>query len=121
MAHILAEDDQQTIRSMIQAILTGAGYDVVTAVDGVDAMDKLRAQKFDMVITDINMPNMTGLSLIPKIRRLPEHQYVPILMLTTESSGYKKEKAKNSGASGWLTKPFDPTRLLTAVEKLLKK
>ncbi|AIY65729.1 response regulator [Pseudoalteromonas piratica] len=121
MAHILAVDDQQTIRTMIEAILTGAGHQVITANDGVEAMEQLRTHQFDMVITDINMPNMSGLSLIPKIRRLPAHQYVPILMLTTESSSYKKEKAKNSGASGWLTKPFDPTRLLTAVEKLIKK
>ena len=121
MAHILAVDDQLTIRSMIEAILVGAGHEITTACDGVDAMEKLRANQFDMVITDINMPNMTGLSLIPKIRRLQGYQYVPILMLTTETSNYKKEKAKNTGASGWLTKPFNPTRLLTAVDKLMKK
>lgn len=118
---ILAVDDQLTMRTMIEAILSGAGYEVTTAEDGVDAMEKLRNNHFDLVITDINMPNMSGLSLIPKIRRLPEYQYTPILMLTTETSGYKKDKAKNSGASGWLTKPFDPTRLLTAVEKLMKR
>ena len=120
MAHILAVDDQLTIRSTIEAILVGAGHEITSACDGVDAMEKLRANQFDMVITDINMQN-TGLSLIPKIRRLQGYQYVPILMLTTETSNYKKEKAKNTGASGWLTKPFNPTRLLTAADKLMKK
>lgn len=121
MTHILVVDDQATMRTMIQAVLERAGHNVTTAEDGVDAMNKLRGDQFDMVITDINMPNMTGLSLVPKIRRLDNYQYIPILMLTTESSDYKKDKARNSGASGWLTKPFDPTRLLTAVNKLLKK
>ena len=73
---------------MIEAILTGAGHQVITTNDGVEAMEQLRTHQFDMVITDINMPNMSGLSLIPKIRRLPAHQYVPIIMLTTESSSY---------------------------------
>ena len=81
---------------MIEAILTGAGHQVITTNDGVEAMEQLRTHQFDMVITDINMPNMSGLSLIPKIRRLPAHQYVPILMLTTESSSYKKRKLKTA-------------------------
>ncbi len=121
MAHILAVDDQITMRSLLESVLERAGHVVVTAEDGVDAMTKLRQQQFDLVITDINMPNMSGLSLVPKIRRLDSHQYVPILMLTTESSDYKKDKARSSGASGWLTKPFDPPRLLAAVNKLLRK
>lgn len=121
MAQILAVDDQATMRSLLESVLERAGHDVITAEDGVDAMAKLRDQSFDMVITDVNMPNMSGLSLVPKIRRLDNCHYIPILMLTTESSSYKKDKARNSGASGWLTKPFDPPRLLNAVNKLLRK
>ncbi len=121
MAKILAVDDQLVMRQMVKVVLEQAGHQVVTADDGVEALKALRADNFDMIISDVNMPNMGGISLVPKIRRLDEYQYTPILMLTTESSQYRKDKARQSGASGWLTKPFEPPRLINAVNKLIAK
>ena len=89
------------------------------AEDGVEAMTIAREQTFDLVISDINMPNMNGISFVSKLKLLAEYKFVPVLMLTTETSNYKKDKAKAFGASGWLTKPFDPDRLNNAVTKLL--
>lgn len=121
MATILAVDDQLVMRQMVSVVLDKEGHKVVTAEDGVDAMEKVRKHQFDLIISDVNMPNMGGISLISKVRRIEEYKFTPILMLTTESSGYKKDKARQSGASGWLTKPFDPPRLVNAVNKLISK
>lgn len=121
MATILAVDDQMTMRQMVSTVLSSQGHVVVTAEDGVEGLKVAREQVFDLVISDVNMPNMGGISLVSKIRRIEEYKYTPILMLTTESSQYRKDKAKQSGASGWLTKPFDPDRLNNAVNKLLKR
>lgn len=118
MARILAVDDSRSIRDMISAILTAEGHEVVSAEDGVDALDKARHDVFDMVLSDINMPNMNGISLISKLRRLPGYAYVPIVMVTTEDAEYRKNKAKTFGATGWLVKPFNPARLINAVNKL---
>ena len=84
----------------------------------VEGLNEARNQQFDMIISDINMPNMTGISMVSKIRRLEGYEHTPIIMLTTESSDFKKEKAKKMGATGWLQKPFDPERLMKAVNKL---
>lgn len=121
METILAVDDQLTIRSMIKAILDGAGYDVITASDGNEAIGLAQSNQFDMVITDINMPNMNGFDLLQNIKKMPDYNHIPILMLTTETSSIKKSIAKGAGANGWLSKPFNPTRLLTAVEKMINK
>ncbi len=119
MARILSVDDSSTIRGMVKAILEDEGFEVVSANDGVEAMEIARQQTFDLVLSDINMPNMNGISLVSKLRRLDDYMDIPIIMLTTEDSDFKKKKAKNFGASGWLQKPFTPERLLGAVQKLL--
>ena len=119
MATIMAVDDAYSMRGLVQGILEGEGYDVVTAEDGVEALKLARKQHIDMAVVDVHMPNMNGISLVSKLRRLAEYKTMPILMLTTESSEYRKNKARELGASGWLTKPFDPPRLIKAVNKLM--
>lgn len=119
MANILAVDDQKSMREMVRIVLQSSGHNVTLAEDGVEAMAIARENNFDLVITDINMPNMNGISLVSKLKLLEQYKFVPVLMLTTETSSYKKDKAKAFGASGWLTKPFDPDRLNNAVNKLL--
>lgn len=121
MAKILAVDDQLTIRELLHVILTNHGHEVVLAEDGIDGLAKAKNQYFDLIISDINMPKMDGISLVAKVRQLEHLKYVPILMLTTESSADKKTNARVMGASGWLTKPFDSNRLSGAVKKLLAK
>jgi two-component system chemotaxis response regulator CheY len=121
MPSVLAVDDQKVMREMVRITLEQQGHQVTTAEDGVEAMQLVRQQTFDLVITDINMPNMNGISFVSKLKKLDSYQFTPVLMLTTETSGYKKEKARNFGASGWLTKPFEPERLVRAVSKLLAR
>lgn len=119
MAKILTVDDSKVIRELVEAVLIENGHEVTTADDGAQGLDASRNQQFDMILSDINMPIMTGISMVSKIRRLPGYEHVPIIMLTTESSDFKKDKAKNMGATGWLQKPFDPDRLMKAVNKLV--
>jgi len=120
MAKILTIDDSKAIRDLMVHILTSAGHEVTTAEDGVKALAIVRecGFVFDLALVDVNMPNMGGLSLVSKLRRIPEYQYTPMIMVTTETSEYKKNKAKTSGATGWLTKPFTAERLLAAVNKV---
>jgi two-component system chemotaxis response regulator CheY len=119
MARILSIDDSLTIRNMVKSMLESEGFEVVSANDGVDAMEIAREQTFDLVLSDINMPNMNGISLVSKLRRLDAYADTPIIMLTTEESDFKKNKAKNFGASGWLQEPFTEERLVGAVKKIL--
>ena len=119
MAKILAVDDSKVMRDMITAVLTGEGHEVVTVENGMRAMEVAREQQFNLVLCDINMPGMSGFSLVTKLRRLEHFKFIPIIMVTTETSDYKKDKAKGSGASGWLAKPFTPERLINAVNKLI--
>jgi len=121
MAKLLAVDDQKVMRELIFGVLSEEGHEVVLAEDGVDALEIAREQVFDMVLTDINMPNMNGISLVSKLRRLDNYKDTPVIMLTTESSDFKKDKAKRMGANGWLQKPFDPKRLIKAVNTCLAK
>ena len=116
---ILAVDDSGSLRQMLVFTLKAAGYQVVEAVDGRDGLDKAKQQQFDLVLTDQNMPNMDGLTLIRSLRALPSYARVPILMLTTESSDEMKSKGRTAGATGWLVKPFDPNRLTEVVRKVL--
>jgi two-component system chemotaxis response regulator CheY len=116
---ILAVDDSGSLRQMLVFTLKAAGYQVVEAVDGRDGLDKAKQQQFDLVLTDQNMPNMDGLTLIRSLRALPAYARVPILMLTTESSDEMKSKGRTAGATGWLVKPFDPNRLTEVVRKVL--
>jgi two-component system, chemotaxis family, chemotaxis protein CheY len=119
VAKILTVDDSRVIRDLVEAVLIENGHEVVTAEDGVQGLDVTRNEQFDMILSDINMPNMTGISMVSKIRRLAGYEHIPIIMLTTESSDFKKDKAKKMGATGWLQKPFDPERLMKAVNKLI--
>ena len=121
MAYILAVDDALTIREVIKGILTIEGHTVDVAEDGVEALKMAKNNDYDIILSDVNMPNMGGISLLNKLRGLEQYQSAPILMITTEGSGYKKDKAKATGASGWLQKPFDPARLTNAVESMLAK
>ena len=117
---ILAADDSASMRQMVSFTLRQAGYDVIEAVDGRDALNKLgAASTVHMVITDLNMPNMDGLTLIRELRKLPAYKGVPILFLTTESDAAKKQEAKAAGATGWITKPFDKAQLAAAVRKVI--
>ncbi len=118
-ATILAVDDSASIRQMVSFTLKGAGYDVVEAVDGVDALDKAKRHNLDLILTDINMPRMDGLALVESLRGLPRYKAAPILMLTTESSEAMKAKGRAAGATGWLVKPFDPRRLVQVVQKVI--
>lgn len=118
MARILIVDDSKVIRELVEAVLIENGHEVKTAEDGVQGLDATRNEQFDMILSDINMPNMTGISMVSKVRRVLGYEYIPIIMLTTESSSFKKDKARKMGATGWLQKPFDPERLMKAVNKL---
>ncbi|PCI61088.1 MAG: response regulator [Methylophilaceae bacterium] len=116
---ILAVDDSGSLRQMVAFSLKAAGYDVVSAVDGQDGLNKAKDKTVDLVLTDQNMPVMDGLTLIKNLRELASYQKVPILMLTTESSDEMKAKGKAAGANGWLVKPFDPKRLIEVVQKVV--
>jgi len=107
------------MRQMVSFTLKGAGYDVVEAADGVEALKIARTRSVNLVITDVNMPNMDGISLIRELRALPSYKFTPLLMLTTESSADKKQQGKSAGATGWIVKPFNPEQLLNTVKKVL--
>ncbi len=119
MASILAVDDSASMRQMVVFTLKGAGYDVIEAVDGVDALNKAKGKSVSMVLTDVNMPNMDGITLIRELRKLPNYKFTPMLMLTTESSMDKKTEGKSAGATGWLVKPFNPEQLLGTIKKVI--
>jgi len=116
---VLAVDDSASIRQMVAFTLKGAGYNVIEAVDGEDALAKARISDVHLVLTDQNMPKMDGLTLIKNLRTLPKFAGVPILMLTTESSDAMKSQGRAAGATGWLVKPFDPPKLLEVVKKVI--
>ena len=113
---VLTVDDSPTIRQALNLVLANAGYDVMEAEDGVDALSKLELDCFDMIVTDLNMPNMNGVELIREVRKRPGNRFTPIVMLTTESQDKKKQAGKAAGASGWIVKPFRPEQLLTIVK-----
>ncbi len=119
MASILAVDDSASMRQMVSFTLKGAGYDVIEAVDGVDALNKAKQQSVNLVITDVNMPNMDGIALIAELRKLPSYKFTPLLMLTTESAPEKKQAGKAAGATGWIVKPFNPEQLVATIKKVL--
>ena len=119
MANILAVDDSKVMRDMMKVILEKNGHSVVTAEDGFQALDHAKANLFDIVFSDINMPKMSGIALVAKLRELPGYEHIPILMVTTESADYRKSKAKSSGATGWLEKPISEARLLKALSKVM--
>jgi two-component system, chemotaxis family, chemotaxis protein CheY len=120
MKRILTVDDSASIRQMVGFTLRKAGYEVVESVDGQDGLSKTSGQKFDLIITDLNMPNMDGLELIAALRKLAGYSFVPILMLTTESQPEKKDAGRKAGATGWIVKPFNADQLVAVVQKLIK-
>lgn len=117
---ILIVDDSVTMRQMVSFTLTSAGFEVVEAGDGKEAVGKLNAgAKPNLVITDLNMPNMDGISLIKAVRAMPSFKFTPVLMLTTESDEGKKKEGQAAGATGWIVKPFNPEQMLKVVAKVL--
>lgn len=112
-------DDSASIRQVVGIALKGAGYSVIEAVDGVDALGKLTGAKIHLIITDVNMPNMDGITFVTEAKKLPAYKFTPMMMLTTESGTDKKSAGKAAGAKAWLTKPFQPPTLLAAVSKLV--
>jgi two-component system chemotaxis response regulator CheY len=119
MASILAVDDSASMRQMVSFTLKGSGYEVVEASDGVEALTVAKTRSFDLVVTDVNMPNMDGIELIAELRKLPNFKFTPLLMLTTESGMDKKQQGKAAGATGWIVKPFNPEQLLATIKKVL--
>lgn len=116
---ILCVDDSASMRQMVKMSLVGAGYEVVEAADGSEALKKAQTLSANMVVTDLNMPVMNGLALIKELRQLPAYRGVPIVFLTTESDEAMKSAAKASGATGWITKPFKQEQLLAVVKKVI--
>ena len=120
-ANILTVDDSASIRMTTKIALTNAGYQVTEAVDGADGLSKAKNGSFDLIVTDLNMPNMNGLEMIEALRQSPAHTGIPIIFLTTESDADMKARAKAAGATGWVTKPFDPEHLVKIARKVLGK
>jgi two-component system chemotaxis response regulator CheY len=119
MANILAVDDSASMRQMVAFTLKGAGHQVTEAADGQQALNLAKAGKFDLVLSDVNMPNMDGITLARELRALPNFKFTPILMLTTESGLNKKQEGKAAGATGWIVKPFNPEQLLATIKKVV--
>ena len=120
MHSILAVDDSGSMRQMVSFTLKNAGYNVVEAVDGQDALEKAATRDFDLVLTDQNMPRLDGIGLTKKLRDNPKFKTTPILILTTESSDQMKQAGRGAGATGWLVKPFDPTKLIEVIKKVVR-
>jgi two-component system chemotaxis response regulator CheY len=116
---IMTADDSASIRQMVGFTLGQAGYRIVEAEDGRDALDKLKSARVDMLLTDLNMPNMDGIELIRETRANPRYKFMPIVMLTTESQDSKKQEGKKAGATGWIVKPFKPEQLVAVVKKVM--
>ena len=119
MAKILAVDDSTSMLQMVTFILTEAGHEVTNAYDGVEALESAKGSNVDLVLTDVNMPNMDGITLVKELRALIDYKFTPMLILTTESSPEKKQEGKSVGATGWIVKPFEPDRLLATIDKVL--
>ncbi|PAR50715.1 response regulator [Vibrio metoecus] len=119
MARVLAVDDSISIRQMVSHTLQDAGYEVETASDGRDALAKAQKSRFDVIISDVNMPIMGGFEFVKAVRQQSQYKFTPILMLTTETSPEKKQEGKAVGATGWLVKPFNPETLLKTLQRVL--
>ena len=119
MRSILTVDDSASMRQMVAFTLKHAGYQVIEAIDGQDALDKVQNRVVDLVLTDQNMPRMDGITLVRRLRGSTTHRAVPILILTTESGDDMKQAGRAAGATGWLVKPFDPPRLLEVIGKVI--
>ena len=116
---ILAVDDSASMRQMVAATLKSGGYEVVQAADGVEALEFARSKGVDLVLADVNMPRMDGITLVRELRQLTAYKFTPMLVLTTEAGPDKKMQGKQAGATGWLVKPFNPDKLLATIAKVL--
>jgi two-component system, chemotaxis family, chemotaxis protein CheY len=118
---ILAVDDSASVREVVKYTLEKAGYQLLQAVDGQDALNKVDGKTIHLVLTDLNMPRIDGIELIRRMRAMAQYKYLPIVLVTTESQAQKKEEARKAGATGWIVKPFTPEQLLAVVNKVLRK
>lgn len=116
---ILIVDDSESLRQVVGIALKEAGYDVVEACDGADGLRKLSQQRVNLIISDVNMPNMDGIEMVKQIKQMVEHKFTPIIMLTTEFGEEKKQEGKAAGVKAWVVKPFKPAQMLDAVSKLI--
>jgi two-component system chemotaxis response regulator CheY len=116
---ILIVDDSASVRQVVGIALKGAGYEVIEGVDGQDALTKLDGQKIHLIISDVNMPRMDGITFVREAKKLPAYKFTPIIMLTTESEESKKMAGQQAGAKAWVVKPFQPAQMLAAVSKLI--
>ena len=116
---ILIVDDSASLRQAVSIALSGAGYQVIEACDGKDGLSKLNGQKIHLIISDVNMPNMDGFSMVKAIKQNPQYKFTPVIMLTTESDAAKKAEGQAAGAKAWMVKPFLPAQMLDAVSKLI--
>lgn len=119
MAHVLTVDDSVSLRKLVANTLATAGHQVMEASNGAEALDLIKTRNFNLIISDLNMPVMDGLTFIKQVRVIGAYKFIPILVLTTEMDPAKKKIAKDAGATGWLVKPFDPEQLLTTIRKVL--
>lgn len=116
---ILIVDDSASLRQVVKIALVNAGYEVVEACDGKDALTKLNGQRYHLIVSDVNMPNMDGIQLLKEIKQHATYKFTPVLMLTTEAGESKKQEGQAAGAKAWIVKPFQPAQLLMAVSKLI--
>jgi len=117
MKKILYVDDARSMRQLVELVLT-EHHDITLAEDGLEALELSKQSQYDLVISDVNMPNMNGFELLENLRKNPDYKFVPILMLTTEADDDMKQKGKQLGATGWIIKPFDPNKLLKVIERV---
>lgn len=116
---IMIVDDSASIRQVVSIALKGAGYDVIEACDGQDALSKLTGQKVHLIVSDVNMPNMGGIEFVQAAKQKPEYKFTPVIMLTTEAGEDMKQRGQAAGAKAWMVKPFQPAQMLAAVSKLI--
>ncbi|MCX8083509.1 MAG: response regulator [Calditerrivibrio sp.] len=116
---IMIVDDSASLRQVVKMTLEKMGYEVMEAKDGKEALDKAKGKKINLIITDLNMPVMDGITFIKELKKLPEHKFTPVMMLTTESQQSKMMEGKAAGAKAWLVKPFKPEQITAAIEKLI--
>ena len=119
MATILVVDDSASLRQVVSIALKGAGYDVIEACDGKDGLSKLNGQKINLIVSDVNMPNMDGISMLKEVKAMPAYKFTPVIMLTTEAGEDMKKQGQAAGAKAWVVKPFKPEQMLAAVSKLV--
>lgn len=116
---VMVVDDSTSLRQVVAIALRGAGYEVIEASDGKDALGKLNGSKIHLIISDVNMPNMDGITMVREVKKMASYKFTPIIMLTTEADEGKKMAGKEAGAKAWIVKPFQPEQMLAAVAKLV--